>query len=181
MNAENPLQEDSPAAKPSPSGKWLRRGLELLIIVAIIFGVRAWQQRDVVKGSPPALSATLLDGKPYVLPIKPAQPVLVHFWATWCPICRTEQSSIASLAHDNPNVISIAMQSGSASAVQQYMREQAVSFPVINDPEGLISSGWGVHAVPASFIIGTDGTIHDVEIGFTTGLGLRFRLWLASL
>jgi alkyl hydroperoxide reductase subunit AhpC len=64
--------------------------------------------------------------------------------------------------------------------VQKYMREQGVSFPVVNDAEGKISARWGVHAVPASFIIDTEGKIRYVEIGYTTGLGLRFRLWLAS-
>jgi alkyl hydroperoxide reductase subunit AhpC len=34
--------------------------------------------------------------------------------------------------------------------------------------------------VPASFIVDTDGKIRHVEIGYTTGAGLRFRLWLAS-
>ena len=180
MSSENKLPENTPVAQRSKSGKWLRRGVELLIVIVIIFGVRAWQQRDVVKGEAPQLIGAMLDGKPYILPSKPAHPVLVHFWATWCPICRTEQGSIESLANDNPDVITIAMQSGSAGAVQQYMRDQAVNFPVINDPDGRISSAWGVRAVPASFIIDTDGKVRYVEIGFTTEIGLRFRLWLAG-
>jgi hypothetical protein len=38
-----------------------------------------------------------------------------------------------------------------------------------------------VHAVPASFIIDAEGNIRFVEIGFTTEMGLRLRLWLAQL
>jgi len=164
----------------SISGVWLRRGLELFLFIVLMMGLRAWQQRDVVKGEAPQLSGLLLDGKPYALSAKPAQPVLVHFWATWCPICRAEQGSIDSLAHDNPNVITVAMQSGNSAAVQQHMREQGVSFPVINDADSQISAKWGVNGVPASFIIDTDGKIRFVEIGYTTGIGLRVRLWLAS-
>lgn len=122
---------------------WLRRGLELLLFIVLIMGVRAWQQRDIVKGAAPPLSGVLLDGKPFVLAAKPAQPVLVHFWATWCPICRAEQSSIESLAHDNPNVVTVAMHSGNSTVVQQYMREQAVSFPVIYDADNQIGSPQG--------------------------------------
>jgi len=185
MNSESPLHEKQPevkqaAIKPSKSRIWLRRGLEILIFIVLIMGVRAWQQRDIVKGMAPPLSGLLLDGKPYVLAAKPAQPVLVHFWANWCPICRAEQGSIESLARDNPNVITVAMQSGNSGVVQQYMREQAVSFPVINDADSQISATWGVQAVPASFIVDTDGKIRYVEIGYTTGIGLRLRLWLAS-
>jgi len=180
MNSDSPQQEKAAETKPSKSRVWLRRGLELLLFIVLIMGVRAWQQRDIVKGEAPPLSGTLLDGKPFVLAAKPAQPVLVHFWATWCPICRAEEGSIESLAHDNPNVVTVAMQSGNSTVVQQYMREQGVSFPVINDADNQISARWGVQAVPASFIVDTDGKIRYVEIGYTTGIGLRFRLWLAS-
>jgi hypothetical protein len=40
---------------------------------------------------------------------------------------------------------------------------------------------WGVHAVPASFIISPDGQIRLIEVGYTTGPGLRLRLWLVGL
>ena len=179
MNPENPLQENPPARPATKTRKWLRRGLELLIIIVIIFGVRAWQQRDIVKGAAPALSGVMLDGNTFTLAAKPTQPVLVHFWASWCPICRAEEGSIDSIAQDNPNVITVAMQSGKSEAVQQYMREQSVSFPVINDADGQLSEKWGVRGVPASFIIDTEGKVRFVEIGYTTGWGLRFRLWLA--
>ena len=160
---------------------WLRRGGTLLLFIIVIMGVRAWQQRDIVQGMAPPLNSVLLDGKHYDLPGKPAQPVLVYFWASWCPICSTMRGSIESLARDNPNVITVAMQSGNSGAVQQYMREHSVSFPVINDADGQISAAWGVRAVPASFIVDTDGKIKFVEIGYTSGIGLRLRLWLAGL
>lgn len=180
MNTEVPEHKKSTVTKVSKSRVWLRRGLELLIFIVLIMGVRAWQQRDIVKGFAPPLTALTLEGQPYVLAGKPQEPVLVHFWATWCPICRAEEGSIDSLAHDNPNVITVAMQSGSNEAVQKYMREQSVSFPVINDADNQISASWGVQGVPASFIIDRDGKISFVEIGYTTGIGLRFRLWLAG-
>ena len=72
------------------------------------------------------------------------------------------------------------MQSGNPDEVARYFREQQLSFPVLNDADGRISAAWGVHAVPASFIIDRDGEIRFVEIGYTTGIGLRLRLWLAD-
>jgi thiol-disulfide isomerase/thioredoxin len=180
MSTETPAAENTPAHPPKKNNKWLRRGAELLIFIVVIVGVRTWQQRDIVKGNAPALIGAMLDGKPYLLPEKPSQPILVHFWATWCPICRTEQGSIAALAQDNPNVITVAMQSGSSAAVQQFLHEQSVSFPVVNDQDSRISSAWGVHAVPASFIVDREGKIRFAEIGYTTSIGLRLRLWLAG-
>ncbi len=165
----------------SRANKWRGYALNVLVIVIIVAGIRAWQQRDMVSGVAPALHGVTLAGLPYVLPAHPEKPVLVHFWATWCPICRAEQGSIAAIARDHANIITVAMQSGGTEAVSRHMHEQGLDFPVVNDPDGRLSNAWGVHAVPASFIISPDGRIRFVEVGYTTNIGLRLRLWLAGL
>ena len=165
----------------SRAKKWRGYVLNVLVFVILVAGIRIWQQRDMVSGAAPALQGVTLAGVPYTLQAHPDKPVLVHFWATWCPICRAEQDSIAAIAHDHPDMITVAMQSGSAEQVARHMREQGTDFPVVNDQDGKLSSAWGVHAVPASFIIAPDGRIRFVEVGYTTGIGLRLRLWLAGL
>lgn len=160
---------------------WRKRAFHLLLFIVLIAGIRTWQQRDMVRGVAPPLQGVLLSGSAYALPARPAQPVLVHFWATWCPICRAEQDAIAAIAQDRPNTITVAMQSGSDAEVAKHLAAQGLRFPVLNDSDGRLSSAWGVHAVPASFIISPDGQIRFVEIGYTTALGLRFRLWLAGV
>lgn len=161
--------------------KWRRYAVELLLFVVVIAGIRAWQQRDMVSGPAPLLQGTTLAGQHYRLQAQPPRPLLVHFWATWCPVCRAEQGSIAAFAQDDPAVITVAMQSGSPQQVAAYMKEQGVDFPVLNDADGSIARAWGVHAVPASFIIAPDGQIKFVEVGYTTGVGIRLRMWWAGL
>jgi peroxiredoxin len=160
---------------------WCGFAANVLLFVLVVAAIRAWQQRDMVSGTAPALQGVTLAGQPYTLSMHPVHPVLVHFWATWCPVCRTEQSNIAAIVQDDPNVITIAMQSGKPDEVSRYMREQGIYFPVLNDPDGRIANAWGVHAVPASFIISPDGKIRFVEVGYTTGIGIRLRLWLAGI
>ena len=150
------------------------------MLLVLIVGIRAWQQSGTASGPAPALAGELLDGKPVSLAAFAGRPVLVHFWATWCPICRAEQGSIDTLARDVP-VITVAMQSGDRDAVVQHLRKEELSFPVLNDPDGVIAAQWGVRAVPASFIVDGAGQIRFLEIGYTTGIGLRLRLWLAGL
>ncbi len=161
--------------------RWRTLALNLLLFAALVAGIRIWQQRDMPSGQAPALQGLTLSGQPYVLPLHPDRPVLVHFWATWCPICRSEQGSIVSLAKDHPEIITVAMASGPPEEVSRYMRAQGLAFPVVNDPDGAISRTWGVHAVPASFIVDTQGRIRFIEVGYTTETGLRLRLWLAGL
>jgi thiol-disulfide isomerase/thioredoxin len=172
---------NAPADKISSRKIWRNRVLQLLLFILFIAGIRAWQQRDMVSGLAPPLSGVKLDGSTYVLPAKPAQPVLVHFWATWCAICRVDQDSIDSIAQDHPNTITVAMQSGSDAEVGKHLTAQSLHFPVLNDADGRLSAAWGVHAVPASFIVAPDGKIRFIEVGYTTGIGLRLRLWLAGL
>ena len=170
-----------PEEKTSRRKIWRRRAIEVLLFVVLIAGIRTWQQRDMPSGVAPPLSGIRLDGSVYSLPARPAQPVLVQFWATWCSICRMEQGSIDAIVADHPNTITVAMQSGSAAEVRRHLAEQGLHFPVLNDADGRLSAAWGVHAVPASFIIGRDGRIRFVEVGYTTGPGLRLRLWLAGV
>jgi len=167
-------------AKASTKRRWLRRAVEVVVVLALILGARAWQQSGIASGPAPALTGVLLDGKPVTLAAFSGRPVLVHFWATWCPICRLEQDSIDALARDAA-VITVAMQSGDRAAVVQHLRNETLSFPVLNDPDGVIAAQWGVRAVPASFIVDGAGQIRYVEVGYTTGIGLRLRLWLAGL
>lgn len=150
---------------------WRSFAINAAIIIAVVTAIRLWQQRDVVAGAAPPLPGVTWS----------KQPTLVHFWATWCPVCRAEQGAIQALAQDYPNTVTIAMQSGERAAVDKFMREQALTFPVINDADGSLSQAWGVHAVPASFIVDGAGQVRFVEIGYTTGLGLRLRMWLAGL
>jgi len=176
----NTATPSPPSPKTPARRRWWRRAAEVALVLVVILGVRAYQQRDIVTGPAPALAGVLLDGKPFTLAPLAGQTQLVHFWATWCPICRLEEDSIEALARDYPT-ITVAMQSGSDDEVAQYMQKEALSFPVLNDPEGVLAAQWGVRGVPASFIVDTAGRIRFVEVGYTTGIGLRLRLWLARV
>lgn len=173
---------DTPTPTPPkpPTRRWLRRVVEVLMVLVVILGIRAYQQRDIVTGPAPTLAGVLLDGKTFALTPIAGQTQLVHFWASWCPICRAEQGSIAALARDYP-VVTVAMQSGSDEEVARHMQKEALSFPVLNDPEGTLAAQWGVRGVPASFIVDAAGRVRFVEVGYTTEIGLRLRLWLARV
>lgn len=155
--------------------RWLRDVLLLLLLFAAI---QWWQARDLSSGPAPALVGHLSDGAPFQL--DPAQgPTLVHFWASWCPICRLEQDSIASIAADKP-VITVATTSGSPREVEDYLAEQGLRMPVLMDEDGEIARIWGVGGVPATFVVDTGGDISHAGMGYSSELGLRLRLWLSE-
>jgi peroxiredoxin len=150
----------------------------LVMIVIASVAVNLYKTWNIKGGPAPALLYQTINHQPVIKP-PGGQPLLVHFWATWCPICSLEQDSIQSISQDYP-VVTVAMQSGTADELKQFMRKQGLSFPVIADEEGNISKQWSVTGVPASFIISPGGEIRFVEVGYTSELGLRARLWWAG-
>ena len=158
--------------------RWVKYALEVLFFVLLYLGIRAYVQRDMVQGLAPDIQSTALSQQRFHL-ADAAKPILVHFWATWCGICKLEQDSIQAISRDHV-VITIAMQSGSDEEVQAYLTEHQLNFPVINDTDGEISARYGVVGVPASFIVNSAGEIVAAERGYTTSWGLRLRLWWAK-
>lgn len=152
---------------------------EIGLILLLFFIIQGWLQRDMVQGTPPALSGTLLNGQPFELQSLKGKPVLLHFWATWCGICKLEQDSIEAISRDY-TVISVAMKSGNADEVRHYMQDHQLSFLTILDQDGGISQRFGIRGVPASFILDPAGQIAFSQTGYTTSWGLRARLWWAG-
>jgi thiol-disulfide isomerase/thioredoxin len=156
---------------------WVRRAAVALLFVALFFGLRAWQQRTLVHGTAPSLSALALNGDYPVLGIG-TKPTLVYFWASWCGVCKLEEGAMESIARDH-KVISVALTSGDDAEVRRYLASRGLKLPVINDPDGKIANQWGVRVTPTSFIVDTRNRIRFREVGYTTEWGFRFRLWLA--
>lgn len=151
---------------------------EGVLFILLLLGVHSWQTRELPTGQAMALEGTLLNGQSASLNALRGRPVLVHFWATWCPVCKLEQDNINAIAQDH-QVFSIAMQSGVDQAVREHMTQNHLTFPVINDADGRLAQRWGIRGVPTSFILDATGHIRFVEVGYTTEAGLRLRLALA--
>ncbi|MEQ8269397.1 protein disulfide oxidoreductase [Algiphilus sp.] len=174
-------------ASPSPSSaperdhkqpRWRRWLIEILIVVLIIVGVRLWMQRGMVDGAAPEIAASTIDGTPVLLSQYADGPVLVHFWATWCPVCGLTQPGIDRLAEDRP-VLTVALRSGTVEQVQRHMQREDLQHPVILDPDGAIAARFGVQGVPASFIIDHRGRIRFRNTGLTPAWELRLRMaWM---
>ena len=147
----------------------------LIFVIAMQLG-QLWMQRDTVIGKAPLIHGEDINGQRVSLHDYQGKPLLLYFWASWCPVCRFEHSAISSLAEDY-QVLSVALQSGSADEIKSHMLEHDAEYRVINDPDGILASSYGIRGVPTSFIIDATGDIRTTLTGYTTGLSLRYRLW----
>lgn len=153
--------------------------VNVLILASVYLAVHFYQTRLVPVGQAPKLSGWLLEGKMIESLGENDKPTLVHFWATWCSTCKLEQGSIESLNHDY-NIVTLASQSGGYAEVKIFLKENNLHFPVIVDQSGALAKQWGIVGYPTSFIVDKNNEIRFVEVGFTTELGLKLRLWFAD-
>lgn len=158
------------------SNRLLRFVVQLLLILLVVMFVRLYQSQGQLEGVAPVIVAEQLNGKVFNLAELQGKEVLVHFWATWCPVCKLENSNVAALTEEY-TIITIASWSGAADDVRQYLQEHDLHMPVIVDEDGEWARLYGVKGVPASFFINKSGMISFVETGYTTEPGFRLRLW----
>jgi peroxiredoxin len=156
---------------------WL---IYLLLFIVVMQAANWWKTRDVQKGNLSQVTGELIDGTQFSIADFAGEPVLFHFWATWCPICELENGTIQSITQDY-TVITIASWSEGESEVKAYMRENQLTFPVMLDNSGKLAQSFGLKGVPTSFILDPNGEIRFVETGYSTEAGLRLRLWLSAL
>ena len=159
--------------------RWLTWARDLALVFILVLLFQWWQTSKLPSGSAPVLAGSMLSGETLDLKDLRGKPVLVHFWATWCPICRAEDGSIHDLAQDY-QVLTVATNSGDAREISSYLEQNGLEFPVMLDESGAMGSNWGVKGVPSSFIVDSAGEIRSVAVGYTTGIGLKIRLWLAG-
>ena len=149
------------------------------VLLIIIYTIRSCQQVGMVEGMAPMIKDRLLSGELVELKQYRGKPVLIYFWATWCPICKLVNNNIHRIAKDHA-VITIAYWPESENEVKQMLQSENLMMPVIVDMDGEWGKLYGVRGVPSSFILGPQGVIQFSEVGYTTEMGLRFRLWWAG-
>ncbi|MCW8824843.1 MAG: protein disulfide oxidoreductase [Gammaproteobacteria bacterium] len=155
-------------------------GVDIILLLIIVVMVDAWLTRNSAHGTPPPLERHTISGHPFSISGMKGEVSLLHFWGTWCPVCNLEHGTIDSLNRDY-KMMTVALQSGSDEEIKQFLQQKGVNYPVLNDDSGEISSQFGVSSVPVTFVLNREGDISYVTRGYSSELGLRFRLWLASL
>ncbi len=157
-------------------------------MAAVFVIVQVWQTRKVPGGLAPdfAVTVTHADGRVDTTSLAqwraahPGEPVALHFWADWCPICRTEEHSISRLAQDWP-VMTVAMQSGDAARVAKVLAQRELPWQASVDARGEIARAYGFGAVPAFVVVDASGRLRAPTVGYTSEVGMRLRLWWARL
>jgi len=102
------------------------------------------------------------EGNPVSLSDYRGKPLILHFWATWCPYCTKLQPGLEKLyreyREDGLEVLAISFLEDEGARPQQTLKKRGHSFKTVLNGEG-VASEYGVQGTPTTFFIGRDGTL----------------------
>lgn len=165
------------------SKRWLVVGIELLLVAAAVFGAGAYQTRKHLKGRvAPDFELVDLSGERVRLRDFRHKKVLLHFFATWCGVCRLELPSLKGLkAHLGPGeaLVAVVEDSSDVEAVRRYAQAHELNYPILLGSTEVLRA-YRVGAFPTNYYLNGDGTISGSTVGLSTRVGMSARLWLAD-
>jgi peroxiredoxin len=123
-----------------------------------------------------------LDGQTVSLGDFRGKPVLLNFWATWCPPCRAEMPFLQEIYEDKEwsekGLVILTIDIGEdPSVVKEFMESYDLSFPVLLDTDQDVALEYNIRAIPTTFFIDKDGIIQDIKVGaFSSKTEIERRL-----
>jgi len=158
--------------------RWIKEGFVAFALIAVLaVGISKAAQHfgGAEERARSAAAAEEMDGSPaagFRLPARGGgrvdlatfrgKPVLVNFWATWCPPCREEMPSLARLAESfdpqSLEVVAISVDDG-WDPIDKFLGSQNVPFRVAWDEGAKISRSWGTSRYPVTFLLDAEGRL----------------------
>lgn len=95
-------------------------------------------------------------------------PVMLNFWATWCPACRAEMPYLQQTYEEwsDKGLVLLAINIGESRAtIEQFMLSNNLSLPVLLDIREVVARKYNITAIPTTLFIDKDGIIQEKIIG----------------
>ncbi|HWE04166.1 MAG TPA: TlpA disulfide reductase family protein [Tepidisphaeraceae bacterium] len=150
-----------------------------IVVAALVFAAglgmhyaRAESSPEDLKGkSAPDFSLQTLNDKNVKLSELKGNVVVVDFWATWCPPCRLSLPHIQRLSQDKDlhkqglRILAVNAREGK-DKIEPFMDKNKYTFDVPMDSSGSAMQAYGVEGIPTTVVVGRDGSVKAVFVGF---------------
>lgn len=127
-----------------------------------------WEIENIIGKEAPDFTIKDLSGRMVALSSFRGKPILLNFWATWCPYCREERPQLDFLheRYKDKGLVIIAVSiDRSVAKVKRYLEKIPADYVVLIDEETEVARTYGVFALPTSFLIDREGKIRHKFMG----------------
>lgn len=116
----------------------------------------------------PDVTLSYFDGSTEKLADLVGQPVILNFWASWCPACISEMPAFAEVHRrfgGRVRFVGVNMQEVSLGDAVALAGRTGVDYQLAHDPDGAIFRQFGGLAMPTTVFISAEGLIARVHSG----------------
>lgn len=103
------------------------------------------------------------------------KPVVLLFWATWCPNCRRNMPALDEMYRkygDRVEIIGIDLNEKEPT-VRAFIDKNAISYPIALDEDGAVGNEYGIQYTNTHVLVGKDGDVEDLILGDLSEEALR--------
>ncbi|MGE5614910.1 MAG: TlpA family protein disulfide reductase [Bacillota bacterium] len=127
--------------------------------------VQTGQDDEAKKIKAPDFTVLDMDGNSVRLSDFFGKPIVLNFWASWCPPCKEEMPEFNKVYNEIGEDVTFMMvdlvdgQRETIETGRQYITEQGYDFPVYFDAEQEAAFAYDIWSIPATLFIDKDGYI----------------------
>lgn len=125
-------------------------------------------QEATVGQKVPDFTLTDTSGRTHSLSGYEGRPVILYFWASWCPYCMEGMPALGLLqdSYQDDGLVVLAVNILEEPAnVQAAVRPMDLSYPLLLDETGVVTRSFVVRAIPTYVFIDRSGIYKDTIIG----------------
>lgn len=117
-------------------------------------------------GKAPAFELASTAGSKVSLASLAGRPLVINFWASYCPPCRAEMPMLQRLVAGQPSVRLVLVDEGDGrDAATRFLGDVGVTQPTLLDSDLSVGHKYGAIALPTTVFVRADGTIAGRQVG----------------
>lgn len=156
-------------------------GVAAIAIVAVIvfYAARPLERAETgfqTSEQAPDFMLQTPDGESVSLSDFRGKPLIINFWASWCPFCVDEMPLLERAASESGAQLLFVNLQESKEAAKSFANKLNIKSAMVLDPEADAKKKYNVFTQPVTYFIDADGIIRDKKFGPLTEEELRQKL-----